>query len=387
MSWRLLTDDGADAADGLATDEALMHAYRGATIPEPTLRLYTYRTHCALVGRFQDPAAELNLERCEATGTQVNRRPTGGGAIIMGERQLGVALVTSLRDPRTPTHARAIIDTFGGAIARALASLGIDGEVRGKNDIAVEGRKITGLGIYVDAHDAVLFHASVLVGLDVDFMLRVLNIPAAKLADKAIRSVRQRITTISEQAGREVATDDARARVAGAFAETFGVTMQPDALTPDERALVAEVSSQRYGDASWVFQRTAITPEGTSILKTPGGLLRISLELSGNALKDVQIFGDFMATETAVPALEAALRWVAADRDRVTEAIAEGWRRGGGLQGVPTEDLVAAIWQAVVDARARRGAAGSCYYPETTQTGDAQTASGSAMPEEATAWR
>lgn len=383
MTWRLLTDDGAGASEGLATDESLMHAYRSEVIPDPTLRLYTYRTHCALVGRFQDPAAELNLARCEETDTQVNRRPTGGGAIVMGEQQLGVALVTSLKDPRTPEHARAIIDTFGGAIARALGSLGIDCEVRGKNDIAVEGRKIAGLGIYTDTNDAVLFHASVLVGLDVDFMLRVLNIPAAKLADKGISSVRQRITTVSEQVGRAVSTDEARTRIAEAFAETFGAQMRPDTLTPDERAIVAEVESQRYGDPAWINQRTATAPEGTSILKTPGGLLRISLELAGNALKDAQIFGDFMATERAVPELEAALRWVAADRDRVAEAVAEGSERGGGLQGVPSEHLVEAIWQAVIDARARRGASGSCYYPDAPKSETAETP----IPEEATAWR
>ncbi|MEK7863974.1 MAG: hypothetical protein AAB295_12020 [Chloroflexota bacterium] len=49
--WRRLSEDGVGAADGLALDDALLrHAPRQGT----SLRLYTYRSHCALVGRFQD---------------------------------------------------------------------------------------------------------------------------------------------------------------------------------------------------------------------------------------------------------------------------------------------------------------------------------------------
>ena len=78
--WRLLADDGAGAADGLALDEALLARYAREEPPRPpTLRLYTYRTHCALIGRYQNLDAEVDLAACRETGTQVSRRPTGGG--------------------------------------------------------------------------------------------------------------------------------------------------------------------------------------------------------------------------------------------------------------------------------------------------------------------
>ncbi|MBK6622609.1 MAG: lipoate--protein ligase family protein [Saprospirales bacterium] len=57
-----------------------------------TLRLYTYRDHCALVGRFQNIHAELDLEACMNSGIDFGRRLTGGGAIIMGNEQLGICL-------------------------------------------------------------------------------------------------------------------------------------------------------------------------------------------------------------------------------------------------------------------------------------------------------
>ena len=100
--WRLLGDDGAGAAAGLATDEALMFEHGRGAEPscEAALRLYTYRSHCALVGRFQSLEDEIDLDAAAALGIEVGRRPTGGGAIIMGEGQLGVAVAT--RAPPAP---------------------------------------------------------------------------------------------------------------------------------------------------------------------------------------------------------------------------------------------------------------------------------------------
>ena len=92
-AWRYLADDGVTAAFGLAADEALTRRC-GAGLAPPTVRLYTYRSHCALVGRFQRAAAEVRLDECRERGVAVNRRPTGGGAILMGADQLGVAVMT-----------------------------------------------------------------------------------------------------------------------------------------------------------------------------------------------------------------------------------------------------------------------------------------------------
>ncbi|MEK7327092.1 MAG: lipoate--protein ligase family protein, partial [Chloroflexota bacterium] len=63
-SWRLITDDGVSASFGLAADDCLAGRV-GAGESEPTLRLYTYRSHCALVGRFQNLDNEVYREYCQ----------------------------------------------------------------------------------------------------------------------------------------------------------------------------------------------------------------------------------------------------------------------------------------------------------------------------------
>ena len=101
-SWRPLAADRAGAAEGPAPDQALMAGgSRGQPHRPPTLRLYTYRRHGALIGRYQNLAAEVDLETCRRTGTPVSRRPTGGGAIIMGAGQLGVALALAFTWSKT----------------------------------------------------------------------------------------------------------------------------------------------------------------------------------------------------------------------------------------------------------------------------------------------
>jgi lipoate-protein ligase A len=67
MRWRLIEEDGFSAAAGLARDEALARAVGERSSP-PTLRLYTYRPHCALIGRFQDLESEVQLDACRREG-------------------------------------------------------------------------------------------------------------------------------------------------------------------------------------------------------------------------------------------------------------------------------------------------------------------------------
>ena len=67
MKLRRITDDGVSASFGLAADEVL------ARNPDrPTLRLYTYRSHCALVGRFQNVENEINVKACRRFGIDIN---------------------------------------------------------------------------------------------------------------------------------------------------------------------------------------------------------------------------------------------------------------------------------------------------------------------------
>jgi lipoate---protein ligase len=368
--WRLITDDGAGAANGLAADEGIMLRYGrdvGATDHEATLRLYTYRPHCALVGRYQHLDAEIDLDACERLGLEVGRRPTGGGAIIMGPQQLGVAVAT-----RAPTGIgpRDLLHQFAGGIITGLARLGVHAQFRGKNDLEVDGRKIAGLGLYVDDQGALLFHSSVLADLDIELMLEVLRIPGAKLADKGVERVQERITTVSSETGRKLTGDDLREAIADGFRETLCVELARSQLDRDECRCAYELVAQRYGSPQWLEGRSAgVGTRGTSALKTPAGFVRVYAGVQGDSLSSVMLAGDFTVMPPGLLRLEAALRWCTADPERI-EQIARQELDGDEL-GVEPGEIGAAVWSAAERALEHAEPvrlSGSCYFPEREVT-------------------
>lgn len=367
-TWRLLADDGVGAADGLALDEALMAGYvRGSPARPPTLRLYTYRSHCALIGRYQHLEAEVDLEACRQTGTEVNRRPTGGGAILMGEDQLGVALV--MRAPAA--HPQELLRRLSEGIVAGLRRLGIHAAFGGKNDLQVGTRKIAGLGIYLDGQGGLLFHASLLADLDIPFMLRVLRIPAAKLADKGVEAVAQRVTTVTEQTSTRWTGPALRGVVAEGFAEAFGVCLEPTEPEPAEREQAARLKREKYRTADWVDQlRPQPDATGSALVKTPVGLLRVYLSLVGSTIKSAMIVGDFNEFPAELARFEAALKWSRLDRDELLRVAAR--TVASGSSGLPPDALVEAVLQAGERARARQASLpvrqeGSCYFPEVKE--------------------
>jgi len=362
--WRLLTDDSVSASFGLAADECLAQRV-GAGESRPTLRLYTYRSHCALVGRFQNLDNEVYRDSCATNGIALNRRPTGGGAIIMGADQLGVALTIPGTGDDSYSRARELMAQFSQGIVNALHALGVPANFRRKNDIEVGGRKIVGLGIYRAHRSArpesaasassasqpsgLLFHASLLVGLDIPLMLRVLKTPFEKISDKEIASVAERVTTVRREIGREIELSQVRARVADGYAAAFGVSPIPGDFTADERSAISRLESQKYLTDEWVNQTTVVPDRlGSAKVKTPGGLLDVRVTIAGNTIKALFIGGDFFAAEDAIADLESSLRWHSADLGAVATALARAYaRRPKDLAVVPLDALVRAVQQAV----------------------------------------
>ena len=346
-SWRLLADDRVGAAEGLALDEALLGRYaRGEPDRPPTLRLYSYRDHCALVGRYQNLEAEVDLAACEESGTEVGRRLTGGGAIVMGSGQLGVAYMDRAPASRRP---REIIEELSAALVAGCALLGVTAVFRGKNDLEVDGRKIAGLGLYIDQAGALLFHASVLADLDIAHMVRVLRIPAAKLADHAAAAVSERITTISLETGSPYNAVSLRPSIAEGFARAFGADLELGTPDIQEQARAQALATARYRSESWLGERSvAADAVGTALLKTPAGLARIYLSTHRDIVKSAMVVGDFNELPPELVAMEAALRWRRLDYESVI-AVVSGSGAAGAL-GVAPQALAAALIEAGLKA-------------------------------------
>lgn len=365
-SVRLLRDDGVGAAEGLALDEALMASYHDGAPPQPpTLRLYTYASHAVLIGRSQDLVAEVDLDACRDASVGLSRRPTGGGAIVMGRDQLGLAVVDRARPGERP---RETLERLGGALCDALSALGVPGQLRGKNDIEVAGRKVAGLGLYADGRGGILFHASLLAGLDIPFMLSVLRVPAAKLASKGIALVADRIVTVSELLDAPLSGADLAPEVAAGLARALGKSLVPGEPSTEELALASRLVATRYAAESWLFARSLRQERSVGVTAaTPLGTMRVELALRGDVVKSALVTGDWLELPAAAVAIEEALRWQRLDRDRLAERLAGALGRSShGDSSLVRPDVLAAL---LCDAARNRRSTfpdrrGSCYFPE-----------------------
>jgi lipoate---protein ligase len=352
MNWRLITDDGVSASFGLAADEAIAQRV-GLNLSQPTLRLYTYQSYCALVGRFQNVENEIRVGYCNENGITINRRPTGGGAIIMGADQLGVALTLPGRGDDSYSHARELMSNFSDGLLCGLNQLGVAARFRRKNDIEVNSKKLVGLGVYRAPSGGLLFHASMLVDLDIGLMLRVLNTPFEKLSDKEIDTVASRITTIQRETQSQISLDEVRGVIADGFMSAFNVNLVHSEFASHERADIENLEREKYHSEDWVYQTTAVPDSnGSAKVKTPAGLIDVSVTTAGAIIKAVFIGGDFFAAENAVADLEASLRWHTTQPEKIAATIEKIFQsRGSEFNEIQPEVIIEAVTKAVARAR------------------------------------
>jgi lipoate-protein ligase A len=350
---RLLTDDNVTPSFGLAADETLAQ-HVGMNLSQPTLRLYTYRSHCALVGRFQNVENEIRVGYCRENGITINRRPTGGGAIIMGADQLGVALTIPGRGEDNYAQARELMGNFSEGLVRGLVQLGVEARFRRKNDIEVNGKKLVGLGIYRAPSGGLLFHASLLVDLNIALMLQVLNTPFEKISDKEIDTVAGRITTVRRETESNISVDEVRRVIADGFAGAFNLSLIPaDGFTRDELDDIAKLENEKYLTDDWVYQTTSVPDSnGSAKIKTDAGLIDVSVTMAGAMIKAAFIGGDFFASENAVADLEASLRWHVSQPEKVAATIGKIFQsRESQFNGIKPEVMIEAVTKAVSRAR------------------------------------
>ena len=136
-----------------------------------------------IIGHNQDAAREVNLEYLKRNGIVLARRVTGGGAVYHDLQNLNYSIVG--RKPRIEV------------IVEALRSLGVPAQLTGRNDIFVEGRKVSGFARSV-YRQRELIHGTLMYDVDIDTLTRALDTPESKLNRKGVASVRSRVTNLKD---------------------------------------------------------------------------------------------------------------------------------------------------------------------------------------------
>lgn len=144
-----------------------------------------------IIGRNQDLEAEVNLEYCKEHRVRIVRRKSGGGCVYSDMGNIMISYVSSKGDTAS------VFEKFLSAMTECLRTLGLDAEKSGRNDILVQGRKVSGNAMH-QLPDRTIAHGTLLYDTDLDALEQAIRPPVEKLARHKVQSVRQRVRNLVE---------------------------------------------------------------------------------------------------------------------------------------------------------------------------------------------
>lgn len=144
-----------------------------------------------IYGRNQVLENEVNLEYCREHGVDIVRRKSGGGCVYS---DLGNIMISYVSGRGTVSE---VFDRYMTALADALRALGVPAAKSGRNDILVEGRKVSGNAFH-QLPDRSIVHGTLLYSTDLEALTEAIKPPVEKLQRHGVESVRQRVMNLSE---------------------------------------------------------------------------------------------------------------------------------------------------------------------------------------------
>lgn len=278
----LVIDKCTDPYYNLALEEYLLTHYMDGNIV-----MLWQNDNTIVVGRHQNTIEEINQQYVKEHGIKVVRRTTGGGAVYHDLGNLNYSYITDREDESIDGGMK----RFAEPVIQALKELGADAEFSGRNDILIEGRKISGTAqrIY---KQRILHHGCLLFDADLSVVVSSLKVRAEKFRSKAIKSVKSRVGNIADFLPDTAALEQ--------FEETLtrtllsGESYQILELSPEEFLEVQKLRNEKYATWEWNYGH----PAKCSIhnyQKYAGGVLEVYLEVKGGKILECRIYGDFMA--------------------------------------------------------------------------------------------
>ena len=248
-----------------------------------------------VVGQNQNTEAEINRAFVEAHGVHVVRRTTGGGAVYHDLGNLNYSFITDVGDDGIS------IRRFTEPVVAALRSLGLNAEASGRNDILVEGRKVSGTA--QRRHGGpILHHGTLLFDANPGMVAGALNVDPEKFRSKSTKSVRSRIGNIRSFLKQDMTLQDFWAHLRVSLGKT---DVAPEQLTAEELAQVQRLKEEKYDTWEWTYGRSP-RYNYTGKRRWPGGNLEVYAEIHEGKAEQIRFYGDFMAA-ASMDAVTAAL--------------------------------------------------------------------------------
>ena len=263
-----------------------------------------------IIGRNQNAYAEVNLPYLEANGIRLARRMTGGGAVYHDLQNLNYTIVgrSADLDRDFPGYLHLMLD--------ALRELGVPAEMTGRNDIIVEGRKVSGYAKRV-YKDRLMVHGTLMYDVDIARLTEALSVPGSKLDAAGIASVRSRVANLREYLPQFSCIEELQEALEGILSGNY--TDPQVFLTTEQEASVQEICRNKFSTWEWNY---GLSPKAgfRQSSRLPCGTVEVSCTVVRGKLRGLSFGGDFIGSLPA-EGLAAALEGCRFERDAILGAL------------------------------------------------------------------
>ncbi len=230
-------------------------------------------------GRNQLIDTEVNVDYCRANDIQMYRRKSGGGCIYADGGNVMLSYITG----DSTGGVGFTFNRYTGLVVLALQRMGVDARASGRNDILVDGRKISGTAFYRTAGRSIV-HGTMLYDTCMENMVGAITPSDTKLRSKGVESVRQRIALLKDH------TSMSLPEVMERFRSTL--CRRSITLTLEDVAEIERMEAEYLTD-EFVFGRN---PRATLVRKgriEGVGDIELRIELKNHIIKAITLLGDF----------------------------------------------------------------------------------------------
>ncbi|MBF1618541.1 lipoyl synthase [Prevotella sp.] len=231
-----------------------------------------------MLGRNQLIDNEVNTDYCKEHKIDIFRRKSGGGCIYADKGCIQFSYIS-----RSVNANEAFAD-YMQRMADLLKGLKIDAQLSGRNDILINGTKVSGCAFYQLSNRSVL-HNSLLFDTQLDHLSNALTPAKEKLQSKGVASVRQRVTNVATYTQLDILTFMDYVQQ-----EMCGTEMLE--LTEEDMKGVAEIEKELSSD-DFVYGKN---PKYSLVRKhrfEGVGTLEAHIELKNNIIGSINMVGDY----------------------------------------------------------------------------------------------